>query len=81
MKTPDYSYRVIFEAIHDENGDRTGCGIAVVENRGGISTVIASVSDVSSDAELVEKLVQNCNRFELSPEHLRDVIDDFLAGY
>lgn len=50
-------------------------GIALVDG----SDLIESVNDLSCDKQRVERLVELCTRLELSPEHLPDVIDDFLA--
>ena len=44
------------------------------------STIVASVNDISSDREAVEKLVELCNSLELDVVHLNDVVEDFL-GY
>lgn len=46
----------------------------------GTATLFEPVHDVTSDRAGLEKLVHNCNRLKLSPDHLRDVVDDFLAG-
>ena len=36
--------------------------------------------DISTDRSAVENLVCLCNRYEVSSEHLADLIDDFLAA-
>ena len=41
-------------------------------------TVITTVSDVSTELEDVQRLAELCTQRELDPEHLSDVIDDFL---
>ncbi len=51
-------------------------GIAYVEERDGRIEAIASVPDVSSKREVVEKLVRLCNEHKLSPEHLKDMVED-----
>lgn len=38
------------------------------------------INDVSEDKEAVRRLVADCNKYELDPVHLRDVVEDFLAG-
>lgn len=40
---------------------------------------IAFVSDVSTDLEEVRRLADLCTEQELAPEHLQDVIEDFLV--
>lgn len=40
---------------------------------------IFRISDVSTDFEKVRRLADLCTERELAPEHLGDVIEDFLA--
>ena len=73
----------IIEEHYSANGHaRTAYGIAVYADAeaDGAATVIASVHDITSDAHSLAELVQRCNRASLSPLHLKDVIEDFLAG-
>ena len=58
---------------------RTGFGIAVVEEYDGITTILESISDISSNIKPVKRLVEVCNNLQLDPIHLQDVISDFLA--
>lgn len=51
-------------------------GIEAVEN----GIVIDTVEDVSPDERAVGRLAAACNKYELSVEHLRDIIEDFLAS-
>jgi hypothetical protein len=46
----------------------------------GTATVVAHVSDITCDEEAICELVELCNRLELSPIHLYDVVEDFLAS-
>ena len=39
---------------------------------------VARVSDVSADLSFVTALCDRCNRGQLSPLHLRDVVEDAL---
>ena len=59
---------------------RRSYGIAVYadEKNNGAGVAIMSVHDVTADRKGIEKLISTCNRLELSPIHLSDVIDDFL---
>ena len=64
-----------------KNGDitRIGFGIAAVEEYDGVTTILESISDISSDIEPIERLVKVCNDLQLAPIHLQDVVTDFLA--
>ena len=44
----------------------------------GSKTIVASVRDVTSDKAGLTRLVDDCNRLELSTVHLNDVVEDFL---
>lgn len=41
---------------------------------------IAVIHDITSDRQALEELVEKCNRKHLSPIHLNDIVEDFLAG-
>ena len=43
------------------------------------SQIVAAAHDVSADKKRMDDLVCLCNRCGLSPDHLYDVIEDFLA--
>ena len=45
----------------------------------GITSIVASVRDISNNKTRIEQLADLFNRMELSPIHLNDVIADFLA--
>ena len=59
---------------------RTSYGIIVYANaaQDGTATIVASVRDITSDKKRLKKLVDDCNRLELSIIHLPDVVEDFL---
>lgn len=61
--------------------ERTAYGIAAYSDSkdDGTATVIARICDLSWDRERVKQLVKRCNRLRLSPIHLHDVVEDFLA--
>ncbi len=42
-------------------------------------TVVATVNDISGDYDSVANLVKLCNEGGLSPDHLKDIAEDFLA--
>ena len=58
---------------------RIGFGIAAVEEYDGVTTILESISDISTDIEPIERLVEVCNNLQLDPIHLQDVVTDFLA--
>ena len=41
--------------------------------------VIAHIGDITCDKARLERLVELCNRWELSLTHLTDVVEDFLC--
>lgn len=68
-------YRKTTSIINIENENHTIYGIEVTEN----GKVIDKIEDVSVDEKAVDKLVSDCNTFNLAPEHLRDIVEDFLV--
>ena len=76
----DITYGIVKETYSLGTAERISYGIAVYSNTEHIGTacVIASLHDVSSEKEKIADLVSLCNRHHLAPEHLTDVISDFL---
>ena len=76
-----FIYGVTEETYRVGNSCRTSYGIAVYADpeTDESAAIIASVRDISADRESVEQLVHTCNRLHLSPEHLSEVIEDYLA--
>ena len=54
-------------------------GIACVEEDNGHAELVAQISDISTNQEKMEELVKLCNKMQLSPIHLRDIVDDFIG--
>ena len=54
-------------------------GIACVDKQHGNNEVIAQISDITTDKNDAERLVDLCNEQHLSPVHLQDVINDLIA--
>ena len=54
-------------------------GIALWIRRAGGWQTVHTVKDISLDKEAVAALAERCQRLHLSPVHLMDVIEDFLA--
>lgn len=38
------------------------------------------IFDVSADRTVLERLIRACNKYDLKPVHLYDVLEDFLEG-
>ena len=76
------TYGTVTESYTLGNTSRVSYGIAVYSHAesDGTATVIASVHDVSSEKNKLDDLASLCNLHRLAPEHLCDVIDDFLAS-
>jgi biotin synthase-related radical SAM superfamily protein len=74
------TYAVSEERYTFGNETRTSYGIVAYSNadQDGTKTIVASVRDVTSDKVSLSKLVNDCNRLELSTIHLNDVVEDFL---
>ncbi len=84
MNTPHILYELVEEVYHCNNCNdicRISYGIAayIHSEEEEFASIIASAHDISSDREKVLDLVSRCNRMELSPAHLADVIEDFLS--
>ena len=75
------TYGVTEEIYSFGHSSRTSYGIAAYADaeEDGTPTIVASVHDVSAEKYKVDDLVSLCNLYHLDPEHLCDVIDDFLA--
>ena len=74
------TYAVSEERYTFGNETRTSYGIVAYSNadQDGSKIIVASVRDVTSDKASLTKLVNDCNRLELSTVHLSDVVEDFL---
>ena len=75
----EYKYIVVQSTYKNGEITRTGFGSATVEEYDGVTTILESISDISSDIEPIERLVELCNNLQLDPIHLQDVVSDFLA--
>jgi len=73
----------IVEETYRLNGEvRYAYGIVVYSNADidGTSTIIESVRDITSDKDAIETFAQKLSLMELSPIHLKEVVEDFLVG-
>ena len=75
------TYAVTEEMYALGNESRTSYGIVAYANaeQNGTATIVASIRDITSDKNHLKKLVDDCNRLELSTVHLPDVVEDFLS--
>lgn len=74
-------YGIIQEMYSLGTETRISYGIAVYSDpeSNGTASVISSVLDISDNKEKIDTLVRLCNSHRLSPIHLQDIIEDFLA--
>lgn len=75
----EQKYVLIKSSYKLEEAEHTTYGIGIADAHDGGSELIEAVSGLSCDKQRVERLAELCTKLELSPEHLYDVIDDFLA--
>ena len=75
------TYGIVKEEHLCGNINRISYGIAAYTDfeNDGTATVIALVSDITSDKQSVEDLVKRCNSSKLSVCHLNDVVEDLMA--
>ena len=71
-------YKLTKTAVTDECGKpHITFGIAVYEN--GAKDPTRIIDSIFTDLSMAEEFVLVCNRLELSPDHLDDVIADTLS--
>ena len=74
-----YKYSVFVEMLKNEDSVAyTAYGIVVCSMEDNERKEVLKISDVSSDKSRVEELVDLCNKEQLEPIHIYDVIEDFL---
>mgnify|MGYP005868013519 CR=1 FL=1 len=56
--------------VHEEIGSYIGYGMVFV---------MVNITDISLDRAKIENLIERMNSDELSPLHMMDIIEDFLA--
>ena len=72
-------YGLLTSELSSGQTARTSYGIALCQTDAGVPIIIRSVADLTADRERAAALVNRCNRLALSPIHLDDIIEDFLA--
>ena len=77
MKT---TYEITEETYSSGLNTRTSYGITVYigNHKNGSAVIAGKVHDITSDKQALTELIAQCNRLELSPIHLQDVVEDFL---
>ena len=75
-----YKYVVVCSTYLNGEMSATRFGIAVVEETDGNTLAFKTVSDLSTDFDSVQKLVNTCNQLQLDYETMDDVLADFLCS-
>ncbi|MBQ7931702.1 MAG: hypothetical protein IJ334_11880 [Clostridia bacterium] len=71
---------ILIESNYTVNGiGYTTYGIALADITDGCAVIIEAIPDLSPDRERTSRLAGLCTELHLSPLHLADVVDDFLA--
>lgn len=78
--TYTWEYHVISERYsHPDLGVYRSYGIHAFETTGMHIRPVACVHDITTIQAQAEHLAELCNRYQLSPVHLDDIIADYLA--
>lgn len=72
-------YGLLTSEVSSEQKARTSYGIALCQTDAGVPIIIRSIADLTTSRERAVALVDRCNLLALSPIHLDDIIEDFLA--
>lgn len=71
---------ILIENNYTVNGVKyTSYGIAIADVSDEYPIIIESIPDISHDKERICRLAELCNQMQLSPLHLANVVEDFLA--
>ena len=72
-------YKVVKSMFVKDPTDSDEYGIAATVVYNGCTVVLTSVHRISGNLSAVTRLAKLCNQLEVSPIHLQDIVDDFLA--
>lgn len=73
----EYTYKLKTDTISDDEGNSVEVyGIVCSDSS---SNLIKAVSNVFTNKEEAEQFISLCNKLELSPVHLQDVIDEAVS--
>ena len=75
------TYGIVEERYCLNENERVSYGVVVYSNAetDDTATIISSIHDVTSERLKLLTFINLCNGCKLSPIHLQDVIEDFLA--
>jgi len=75
-------YGVVEELFKGEAMTRKWYGIAGYADYDhcGTSSIVLLIGDITDDLDSITRLVNRCNKMQLSPEHLRDIVDDYISA-
>lgn len=78
----DVTYTISEEKYFLGNESIISYGIVAYSDaeKDGTLRIITSVHNITYDKNSLMKLVDDCNRLELSPIHLINVVEDFLSN-
>ena len=72
-------YQVVKEKLYNQDiGRYISYGITIYDYTNCNYHKLKTISDISTNEELVTKLAAMCTRGQLSPIHFMDVIEDFI---
>ncbi len=76
-----YVYGIVREIYSFDGIQRISYGIVCYANPAidGTASVFASVHDITADYASLCRIAELCNKLSLSPDHLQDVVEDFLS--
>ena len=74
-----YFYKVVKSTCPNDPDVPAEYGIAASAIYDGCTVILSSVHHLSRDPDAVTALADFCNRLELDPLHLADVVEDFLG--
>lgn len=75
----NWEYLVIPELCsHPDCGEYTSYGIHALQCQPGQNQMVTIVHDISTKQNFVEQLAARFTKYQLSPLHLKEVIEDFL---
>lgn len=75
------TYGLTKETYTLNGASRQAYGIAAYADadEDGTATIVKSIHDITANEQSLKDLIERCNRLELSPIHLMDVVEDFLS--
>ncbi len=79
MKQQTFTFRYqIYKGMY-QIGDSNyiGYGIEIIHTVSGMRYMI--VEDIDTSEEAVSELIERCNRLNLSPDHIYEVVEDYFA--